>query len=62
MGSPILTLTGEGGFAHVYVVRLEYSIHGTDTAVLKRVAVPDKENLNIMRIEVDTMVIAQFIF
>ncbi|KAK7205167.1 hypothetical protein BZA70DRAFT_175345 [Myxozyma melibiosi] len=45
----------EGGFAHVYVVRLEHSIHGTDLAVLKRVAVPDKESLNVLRIEVDTM-------
>ncbi|KAK9476187.1 hypothetical protein V1514DRAFT_337689 [Lipomyces japonicus] len=45
----------EGGFAHVYVVRLSTIINGTDLAVLKRVAVPDRENLGILRVEVDTM-------
>ncbi|KAK9467495.1 hypothetical protein V1512DRAFT_137796 [Lipomyces arxii] len=45
----------EGGFAHVYVVRLEVVVDRTDIAVLKRVAVPDKENLNTLRTEVDTM-------
>ena len=45
----------EGGFAHVYLVRLPQSIDGVDSAVLKRVAVPDKEALASMRTEVETM-------
>ena len=45
----------EGGYAHVYVVRLPKPIDGNDLAVLKRVAVPDKEELASMRTEVDTM-------
>ena len=45
----------EGGFAHVYVVRLPTPIEGVDQAVLKRVAVPDKDNLANMRTEVETM-------
>ncbi|KAK3192245.1 Ark- serine/threonine protein kinase [Lecanicillium sp. MT-2017a] len=45
----------EGGFAHVYLVKLPSPIDGTDTAVLKRVAVPDKEALRGMRTEVETM-------
>ncbi|KAI0417684.1 hypothetical protein F5X98DRAFT_387004 [Xylaria grammica] len=45
----------EGGFAHVYLVKLPRSIDGTDQAVLKRVAVPDKETLRSMRTEVETM-------
>ncbi|BCR83644.1 putative serine/threonine protein kinase [Aspergillus chevalieri] len=45
----------EGGFAHVYVVRLPHPIDGTESAVLKRVAVPDKAALANMRTEVETM-------
>lgn len=45
----------EGGFAHVYVVRLPKPVDGTDKGVLKRVAVPDKEHLTNMRTEVETM-------
>lgn len=45
----------EGGFAHVYVVRLPQPVNGSETAVLKRVAVPDKEALANMRTEVETM-------
>ncbi|KAI9837438.1 MAG: hypothetical protein M1837_002960 [Sclerophora amabilis] len=45
----------EGGFAHVYLVRLPKPIDGSDVAVLKRVAVPDKEALANMRTEVETM-------
>lgn len=45
----------EGGFAHVYVVRLAKIVDGSDTAVLKRVAVPDKAALANMRTEVETM-------
>ncbi|KAI9881105.1 MAG: hypothetical protein M1830_008263 [Pleopsidium flavum] len=45
----------EGGFAHVYLVRLPKPINGEDGAVLKRVAVPDKDSLAEMRTEVETM-------
>lgn len=45
----------EGGFAHVYIVRLPKPVDGRETAVLKRVAVPDKEHLASMRTEVETM-------
>ncbi|CAK7236547.1 Ark- serine/threonine protein kinase [Sporothrix eucalyptigena] len=45
----------EGGFAHVYLVKLPSPIDGTDLAVLKRVAVPDKDALRSMRTEVETM-------
>ena len=45
----------EGGFAHVYVVRLPKPVNGAELAVLKRVAVPDKDHLTSMRTEVDTM-------
>ncbi|KPI44526.1 Serine/threonine-protein kinase ppk30 [Cyphellophora attinorum] len=45
----------EGGFAHVYVVTLPRPVDGNAKAVLKRVAVPDKEHLASMRTEVETM-------
>ncbi|RMZ77347.1 hypothetical protein DV737_g4418, partial [Chaetothyriales sp. CBS 132003] len=45
----------EGGFAHVYVVQLPRPVDGSSKAVLKRVAVPDKEHLANMRTEVETM-------
>ncbi|KAG6018995.1 hypothetical protein E4U41_003451 [Claviceps citrina] len=45
----------EGGFAHVYLVKLSSPVDGKDLAVLKRVAVPDKEALRGMRTEVETM-------
>ncbi|RDL40654.1 Protein kinase-like (PK-like) [Venustampulla echinocandica] len=45
----------EGGFAHVYLVKMPKPVDGTDIAILKRVAVPDKENLANMRTEVETM-------
>ncbi|KAJ5054638.1 uncharacterized protein L3040_000905 [Drepanopeziza brunnea f. sp. 'multigermtubi'] len=45
----------EGGFAHVYLVKMPKPIDGTDIAVLKRVAVPDKEHLANMKTEVETM-------
>ncbi|KAF4552929.1 Serine/threonine-protein kinase ppk30-like protein [Elsinoe fawcettii] len=45
----------EGGFAHVYVVRVPTKDGKHETAVLKRVAVPDKEALANMRTEVETM-------
>ncbi|KAK3111412.1 Ark- serine/threonine protein kinase [Teratosphaeriaceae sp. CCFEE 6253] len=45
----------EGGFAHVYVVRLPRDQHKHELAVLKRVAVPDRDDLASMRTEVETM-------
>lgn len=45
----------EGGFAHVYVVQLPRPVDGNEKAVLKRVAVPDKDHLANMRTEVETM-------
>lgn len=45
----------EGGFAHVYVVRVPREGGKHEIAVLKRVAVPDKEHLANMRTEVETM-------
>jgi AP2-associated kinase len=45
----------EGGFAHVYLVKLPQPVDGCSVAVLKRVAVPDKESLANMRTEVETM-------
>lgn len=45
----------EGGFAHVYVVHLPKPVDGSELAVLKRVAVPDREHLVNMRTEVETM-------
>ncbi len=49
----------EGGFAHVYLVKLPKPVNGSDVAVLKRVAVPDKEALASMRTEVETMKLLQ---
>lgn len=45
----------EGGFAHVYVVRVPRDGHKHELAVLKRVAVPDRSQLATMRTEVETM-------
>jgi AP2-associated kinase len=44
----------EGGFAHVYLVRVPRG-DKFEAAVLKRVAVPDKDALANMRTEVETM-------
>lgn len=51
----IVKYLSEGGFAHVYLVKLPKPIDGTDLAVLKRVAVPDRDTLRGMRTEVETM-------
>lgn len=45
----------EGGFAHVYVVRVPTKDGKYSIAVLKRVAAPDKDALANMRTEVETM-------
>lgn len=54
-----MLIDSAGGFAHVYLVRLSRPINGNDVAVLKRVAVADKEQLSNMRTEVETMVCAR---
>lgn len=46
-----------GGYAHVYVVYMNPPFSdGNQTACLKRVAVPDKIQLNLLRAEVASMV------
>ncbi len=45
----------EGGFAHVYTCTIDPPFHGSHTACLKRVAVPTKAQLNLLRQEVDAM-------
>lgn len=45
----------QGGFAHVYVVHSHPADGDTDIACLKRVLVPDKIHLNLLRAEVDAM-------
>jgi AP2-associated kinase len=46
----------EGGFAHVYTCDISPDFRGSSVACLKRVAVPDKPSLNLLRCEVDAMV------
>ncbi|CDZ96252.1 serine threonine protein [Phaffia rhodozyma] len=45
----------EGGFAHVYLVKTQEPINGTDRHVLKRVAVREKSLLEEVRKEVEVM-------
>lgn len=45
----------QGGFAHVYTCTITPPWNNTTTACLKRVAVPDKHTLNVLRQEVDAM-------
>ena len=51
----IVKYISEGGFAHVYTVRVEPALPGQPVACLKRVAVPDKVYLNLLRAEVEAM-------
>lgn len=52
----------EGGFAHVYTVYTNPPLPNGDTvACLKRVTVPDKIQLNLLRAEVAAMVSLAFI-
>lgn len=47
----------EGGFAHVYTVYTKPPLpNGDNIACLKRVSVPDKIQLNLLRAEVAAMV------
>ncbi|KAG7696928.1 hypothetical protein KL930_002621 [Ogataea haglerorum] len=45
----------QGGFAHVYTCRISPAWQDHKIACLKRVAVPDKPTLNVLRQEVDAM-------
>ncbi|ANB11229.1 serine/threonine protein kinase ARK1 [Sugiyamaella lignohabitans] len=58
VGSHAVTIKSyisEGGFAHVYVVKISPSTLEGEIACLKRVVVPDKIHLNLLRAEVDAM-------
>jgi AP2-associated kinase len=59
VGSHAVTIKkyiSEGGFAHVYTCDISPDFRGSSVACLKRVAVPDKPSLNLLRCEVDAMV------
>ncbi|GMM35367.1 serine/threonine protein kinase [Saccharomycopsis crataegensis] len=51
----IVKYISEGGFAHVYIVKISPYENGQEIACLKRVLVPNKATLNILRAEVDAM-------
>lgn len=52
-----------GGYAHVYVVYMNPPFQdGNQIACLKRVMVPDKIQLNLLRAEVSAMVCTFFYF
>lgn len=51
----ILKYISEGGFAHVYTCKIDPPFHNNTTACLKRVVVPNKEQLTLLRQEVDAM-------
>ncbi|KAG5365825.1 Actin-regulating kinase PRK1 [Yarrowia sp. B02] len=58
VGSHAVTIKkyiSEGGFAHVYTCDISPEFRGSSVACLKRVAVPDKPSLNLLRCEVDAM-------
>lgn len=51
----IIKYISEGGFAHVYTCNVDPPFQGLLVACLKRVAVPSKWQLNLLRQEVDAM-------
>lgn len=58
VGSHAVTITkylSSGGFAHVYTCEISPPYRGSLTACLKRVVVPTKLQLNLLRQEVDAM-------
>ncbi|CAH2354986.1 actin-regulating kinase Prk1p [[Candida] railenensis] len=58
VGSHKVSITkfiGEGGFAHVYTCMIDPPFRGSSIACLKRVQVPSKIQLNLLRQEVDAM-------
>lgn len=51
----IIKYFSAGGFAHVYTCNIEPAFHNNTTACLKRVVVPNKTQLTLLRQEVDAM-------
>lgn len=51
----ILKYLSSGGFAHVYTCTIDPPFHGNKVACLKRVVVPNKLQLSLLRQEVDAM-------
>ncbi|AOA62999.1 Actin-regulating kinase [Komagataella phaffii CBS 7435] len=51
----VIKYISAGGFSHVYTVECSPPFEGSSIACLKRVSVPDKAQLNILRAEVDAM-------
>ncbi|ABN65665.2 serine/threonine protein kinase [Scheffersomyces stipitis CBS 6054] len=51
----IIQYISAGGFAHVYTCHISPAFQGSDIACLKRVAVPSKWQLTLLRQEVDAM-------
>jgi Serine/threonine protein kinase len=51
----VLKYLSEGGFAHIYKVQIDPPEEDSEIACLKRVIVPDKNGLNLLRKEVDVM-------
>lgn len=51
----IIKYISAGGFAHVYTCTIDPPFHNNTTACLKRVVVPNKTQLTLLRHEVDAM-------
>ena len=51
----ILKYISQGGFAHVYTCKIEPPFRNEQVACLKRVIVPTKDQLTLLRQEVDAM-------
>lgn len=51
----IIKYISQGGFAHVYTCHIDPPFQGSDVACLKRVVVPSKWQLSLLRQEVDAM-------
>ncbi|SGZ52042.1 CIC11C00000005385 [Sungouiella intermedia] len=51
----IIKYISSGGFAHVYTCTIDPPFHNNTTACLKRVVVPNKTQLTLLRQEVDAM-------
>ncbi|ODV85456.1 hypothetical protein CANARDRAFT_187402, partial [[Candida] arabinofermentans NRRL YB-2248] len=51
----IVNYLSEGGYAHIYVVKIQPEEYHSEIACLKRVIVPNKEGLNQLRAEVEVM-------
>lgn len=51
----IIRFIGQGGFSHIYSVRMDPQEDNSSIACLKRVIVPNKQGLSRLRAEVDVM-------